>query len=452
MSLRARIALAAAGAVAAAVVLVAVATYVLVRGQLRSDVDGALRGRARTMVAFGIPLRAGQSLPPVPAEPPVQLGGAGSYMQVVTAEGEIVAPSSRSVRIPITARTRAVASGTEDAFFSDETVARTHVRVLTYPVSAGVALQVVRPLDEVDRTLGRLRWILLAVAATGVALAAGLGVLVTRATLAPVRRLTEAAEDVSQTLDLSHRINATGNDEIARLAASFNRMLETLDESTSAQRQLVQDASHELRTPITSIRVNIELLARKDGLPEAERQRVLEATIDQLDEMTTLVSEILELARGEEQQLENSDLRLDEIVEDAVERARASAPRLAFAAELEPTAVRGVGSRLARAVGNLLDNAAKWSPPGGVVEVTLAGGELVVRDHGPGVEPADVPHVFDRFYRSRTARGLPGAGLGLAIVRQVADDHGGTVLVENASDGGAVFRLRIPTLPSLSRS
>ena len=309
-------------------------------------------------------------------------------------------------------------------------------------------MQAVRPLDEVDRTLSRLRLILLAVAAAGVALAAALGVVVTRATLAPVRRLTGAAEDVSKTLDLSHRIELGGDDELGRLAASFNRMLETLERSVGAQRQLVADASHELRTPITSIRMNVELLARKDGLTDPERVRVLAAALSQLDEMTNLVAEILELARGDRQNLDEDDVRLDEIVEDAVQRVRASTSGIEFRTEVEPTVVRGVSSRLARAVGNLLDNAAKWSPPGGTVEVTLASGELVVRDHGPGVEPEDVPHVFDRFYRSRAARAKPGSGLGLAIVRQVADDHDGTAGVENAPDGGALFRLRFPVLPT----
>jgi two-component system sensor histidine kinase MprB len=448
MSLRARMVLGAAGAVAVAVVLAAAATYVLARGQLRGEVDDALRGRARVAATFGIRLESSQPFPSIPVEPPVRLGGAGSYLQVVTSAGDVVSPpsSSPSVQIPVTSKTLAVARGDHDAFFGDAVVAGTHVRVLTYPAGAGIAVQVVRPLDEVDRTLGRLRLILLAVAAAGIALAAALGIVVTRATLAPVRRLTSAAEGVSQTLDLSHRIEAGGDDELGRLAASFNRMLETLERSVGAQRQLVADASHELRTPITSVRMNIELLARKDGLPEPERARVLAATLGQLDEMTNLVSEIFELARGDQQRLEDDDVRLDEIVEDAVERARASTSGVEFKAAFEPTVVRGVSNRLTRAVGNLLDNAAKWSPPGGIVDVTLSDGELVVRDHGPGVDLEDIPHVFDRFYRSRSARAKPGSGLGLAIVRQVADDHGGTAAVENAPDGGAIFRLRLPVL------
>jgi two-component system sensor histidine kinase MprB len=444
MSFRARVALAAAGAVAVAVVLAAVATYVLVRGQLRSEVDDALQGRARVVSTFGVRLGTRGGFPAIPVEPVVRLGGAGSYTQVVSSSGDVVFPPAPVVRVPVTRGTIAVANGSRDAYFTDAHVAGTHVRVLTVSAAPGLAAQVVRPLDEVDRTLGRLRVILFAVAAGGIALAAALGAVVTRASLAPVRRLASAAEQVSQTLDLSHRIEVAGDDEPARLAASFNRMLGALEQSVGAQRQLVADASHELRTPLTSVRMNIELLARNTSLPEPERERLLTATVAQLDEMTTLVAEILELARGDRQHLEPEDVQLDELVEDAIERARSAANGIAFDAALEPTLVRGVPSRLARAVGNLLDNAAKWSSPGGRVEVELAGGALTVRDHGPGIEEDDLPHVFDRFYRAASARSKPGAGLGLAIVRQVAEDHGGAVGAENAAGGGALLRLELP--------
>jgi two-component system sensor histidine kinase MprB len=444
MSFRARVALAAAGAVAVAVVLAAVATYVLVRGQLRGEVDDALQGRARVVAAFGVRLGSPAGLPRIPVEPIVRLGGAGAYTQVVSSSGDVVFPPAPVVRVPVTKDTIAVAKGAHDPFFTDAHIASTHVRVLTYPAAPGLAAQVVRPLDEVDRTLGRLRVILLAVAAGGIALAAALGAIVTRASLAPVRRLASAAEEVSQTLDLSHRIDVVGDDEPARLAASFNRMLGALEQSVGAQRQLVADASHELRTPLPAVRMNIELLARNTALSEAERDRLLTATVGQLDEMTTLVAEILELARGDSQQLEPEDLQLDELVEDALERARSAASGITFDVAVEPTLVRGVPSRLLRAIGNLLDNAAKWSPPGGTVEVDLAGGALTVRDHGPGIEDEDLPHVFDRFYRAATARSKPGAGLGLAIVRQVAEDHGGTIRAENAPGGGALFRLVLP--------
>jgi two-component system sensor histidine kinase MprB len=446
VTLRARMTLTAAVAVAIAVVLAAGATYVLVRNQLRGEVDDALRERARAAARFDAGFLPSRPFPRIPGAPTARLGGAGGYLQLVDANGNVTRPASATVELPVTTATKEVAAGTRKQFFSDATIADTHVRILTAPLQAGTALQVVRPLDEVDRALSRLRLILIAVVAAGVTLAAMLGTLVTRTVLAPVRRLTSLTEDVSQTLDLSHRIVTDSNDEIGRLATSFNRMLEALEESVGAQRQLVADASHELRTPLASIRVNIELLGRQRDLAPEQRERLLATTIEQLDEMTMLVAEILELARGDERKFEPEPVRFDELVGEAVERARRDTPSVQVVAELQPTLVRGVPSRLARAVGNLLDNAAKWSPSGGKVEVELAGGELVVRDHGPGIDSEDLPHVFDRFYRARAARGKPGAGLGLAIVRQVAEAHGGLVTAENASDGGAVFRLRVPQL------
>jgi two-component system, OmpR family, sensor histidine kinase MprB len=439
--------IAAAVAVAIAVVLASVATYVLVRGQLRGEVDDALRGRARAAARFDFRFLPLQPFPNLPGAPTERLGGAGGYLQIVNANGDVARPESTSVSLPVTQATKDVASGKRGQFFSDATVRRTHIRILTAPLGSGTAIQVVRPLDEVDRSLARLRLILVAIVAVGVTFAALLGAVVTRAVLAPVRRLTSATEDVSQTLDLSHRIATDSNDEIGRLATSFNRMLEALEQSVGAQRQLVADASHELRTPLASMRVNIELLQRQHGLDPLDRERLFETTIEQLDEMTTLVAEILELARGDERRFELEPVRLDELVGDAVDRARRHTPSVEVVTQLERTLVRGVPSRLTRAVGNLLDNAAKWSTAGGRVDVALAAGELVVRDHGPGIDADDLPHVFDRFYRSPAARGTPGTGLGLAIVRQVAEAHGGSVTAENADDGGAVFHLRIPLLP-----
>jgi two-component system sensor histidine kinase MprB len=213
------------------------------------------------------------------------------------------------------------------------------------------------------------------------------------------------------------------------------------------QRQLVADASHELRTPLASIRTNIEVLSRGEGLDGGERRQLLDDVVGQLEELTVLVADLVELARGGEPSKVMEELRLDEVVDRAVAHARRRFPQVQFTSEVEPTVVRGVPSRLDRAVTNLLDNAAKWSPRDGRVEVALAGSELVVRDHGPGIDPADLPFVFDRFYRSPSARGLPGSGLGLAIVKQVAESHGGRVTAESAEGGGAQFRLRLPMLP-----
>jgi two-component system sensor histidine kinase MprB len=314
--------------------------------------------------------------------------------------------------------------------------------MITFPVPGG-AVQVVRPLTEVDHTLGQIKNWLILIGGIGIGIAAALGLLVSRAALAPVRRLTAATENVTETGDLTQRIDATGRDELTRLAASFNAMLAALEDSTRAQRQLVADASHELRTPLTSLRTNIEVLASERELPPGERERLLKDVIEQLGEMTTLISELIDLARGAQHTAEPEEVRLDLVASGAVERARRDRPSVDFVTDLHESVVHGVPSTIERALANLLDNAAKWSPSGGDVEVGVHAGTVTVRDHGPGIADEDLPYVFDRFYRARAARGLPGSGLGLAIVRQVAKAHGGTVVAEHADGGGTRVVLRL---------
>ena len=433
MSLRGRLALAAAQAVAVTVLAACAIAYVAARHELRSQVDQALERRAASFRLFPPPrLRL---LPPVEE--------IGTYSQVIDADGTVVQTSLEGVTLPVTGGATGVASRTRDAFFSDADVEGTHLRVLTGPLRLGLAVQVARPLTEVDRALRRLGFVLLAVALGGIALAFALGRIVSRAALRPVSRLTETVEEVTETRDLSRRIDVAGDDELARLAARFNEMLAALEASVEAQRQLVADASHELRTPLTSLRTNVEVLARADGLTADERGRLLADVVGQLEELTALVGDVVELARGAEPEAALEEVRLDLLVERAVERARARAPHVRFETVLEPSLVRGVPERLDRAVANLLDNAAKWSPQDGAVEVAVRGGAVTVRDHGPGIDSSDLPFVFDRFYRARAARGLPGSGLGLAIVRQVAESHGGSVSAENAEGGGALIRLEL---------
>jgi two-component system sensor histidine kinase MprB len=254
---------------------------------------------------------------------------------------------------------------------------------------------------------------------------------------------------VAATRDLGRRIAVEGDDELSRLARSFNAMLDSLERSTraleastSAQRQLVADASHELRTPVTTLRTNLEVLRSRE-LPAEEREHLLEEIEGQIDELTVLMTDLIDLARGDEREPDAEEVRLDRLVDEAVDRARRHAPGVAFETQLAPSVVAAVPDRLDRAVSNLLDNAVKWSPDGGPVEVRVADGEVSVRDHGPGITPADLPHVFDRFYRGGDARGRPGSGLGLAIVRQVAEAHGGSVAAEPASGGGTCLRLQL---------
>ena len=446
MSFRARLAIAAATAVALAVVLASVTVYVVVRSELRSTLDSALRDRAAEVQHE--PLRAFQAGDDAFLEPGPQLGGAPGYFQVVSANGDTIRLPNETVELPVTDAVREVASGQRGGYLSDADVAGLHVRVITVPYgSQGLAIQIARPLTEVDHSLSRIRAYLLLIAAIGIALAAALGLAVARTALAPVRRLTGATENVTKTGDLSERIDASGTDELSRLAGSFNTMLAALEESTRAQQQLVGDASHELRTPLTSLRTNVEVLAGGRELPAEERERLLRDVIEQLNEMTTLVAELSELARGELEPREAEDVRLDLLAADAVERTRRNRPDVHVVADLEESVVHGVPASIERAVANLLDNAAKWSPPEGEVEVTVRDGEVVVRDHGPGIDEADLPYVFDRFYRASSARGMPGSGLGLAIVRQVAESHGGEVRAEHAEGGGTRMIMRLNGRP-----
>ncbi|HEV3408024.1 MAG TPA: HAMP domain-containing sensor histidine kinase [Gaiellaceae bacterium] len=445
MSFRARLTLVAAIAVAIAIVLASAIVYVAVRSELRSQVDEGLRARAALISR--IPLSVVESRPgqfflriPAPA-----LGEAGGYVQLASADGATLKPPEGDVSLPVDQRVREVAAGSQDAFFSDAEVAGTHVRVFAAPLGDGYALQLARPLTEVDDALARIRAILILVAAGGVALAAALGLAVARAALGPVRRLTEATEHVTETRDLARRIDddGRGRDELSRLAASFNAMLAALEEAARAQRQLVADASHELRTPLTSLRTNIEVLARDQSMSTEERERLLADVVEQLAEMTELVAELVELAHGDRSLGDPEEIRLDLLVAEAVERARRNAPQVEFALDADESTVHGVRVSIERAVANLLDNAAKWSPAGGTVAVRVADGEVIVRDQGPGIDDDDLPYVFDRFYRASTARGMPGSGLGLAIVRQVAEAHDGAVAAERAEGGGTRVRLRL---------
>jgi two-component system sensor histidine kinase MprB len=443
MSFRARLTLAAAAAVAVAVVAASAVTYGVVRNELRSQVDETLRSSAASIPHLR--LEGDPNGEQFLGIPPERFGGVAVFTQLVTAAGKAITPPATSAKLPVSDRARKAAEGEiDEPFYEDANVEGTHVRVLTLPLDGGYALQVARSLEEVDSILGKIKRWLIALALVGIALAAGLGLLVARAVLAPVQRLTRTAEDVSETRDLSRRIDASGTDELSRLAATFNTMLGALEESARAQRQLVSDASHELRTPLTSLRTNIEVLARDEALPPEDREQLLGDVTEQLTEMTALIAELVELARGDQTPVEPEDLRLDLATADAIERTRRNRPGISFKPDLQESMVRGVPSTIERAISNLLDNAAKWSPPDQEIEVTVRDGELTVRDHGQGIDSDDLPFVFDRFYRAPSARGMPGSGLGLAIVRQVAEAHGGTVTAEAAEGGGTRMRLSLP--------
>jgi two-component system sensor histidine kinase MprB len=442
MSFRRRIALTAAVAVAIAVTIGSVVAYFVVRDTLLGQIDASLRDAAPDK-GFAVAGRARG----VPVEPPQSdtLAQPEVFTQIIAGRRTVAPPGEGPQQLADEQTLRDVAEGKRDAFYSTVELDGQPVRVYTSRAGPGIASQTARPLGEVNDALGDLRLGLGIVAVAGIALAAFLGRFATRHAVRPVTELTEAAEHVARTRDLSRRIEGSGGDELERLATSFNTMLEALDESRRAQRQLVADASHELRTPLTSLRTNLEVLGSRRELAAGDRERLRTDVIAQLEELTELVGDLVELARDEEPCEEPPEtLQLDQLVSGAVERARRHAPGVTFTTELEPTLVTGARGRLDRAVANLLDNAGKWSPPDGTVAVRLRDGELTVRDHGPGIAAEDLPHVFDRFYRATAARGRAGSGLGLAIVRAVAERHGGAVTAERAPGGGALLRLALP--------
>jgi len=498
MSFRRRIAIAAAAAVAIAVVLASILIYVLTSDQLHRQVDTqlhhrgldasavqraleattgdsgrALRRRARLRIAAERELAA-PAQPGAPGAGAKTTGGSANifgglpggpnqvrgYQQVVNSGGKIVVRSAKGVSLPIGSKTRALAAKGGPSFFTDAQVNGIHLRILAESLGHGEAVQFAQPLTEVDSLLSRLRLILALVVVGGIALAALLGRLVAGAAVQPLKRLTKATEHVALTQDLSGRIEPSGGDELGRLARSFNAMLDALERSMSAldasvhaQRQLVADASHELRTPVTSLRTNIEILQQQGEFMEPEdSRRLLEDVVEQIEELTVLMNDLIELARGEEPPTDAEELRLDLLTGEVVERVGRRASGAPLNVEMEPTIVTGVPARLERAVGNLIDNAIKYSPPGETVDVRLQAGELSVRDRGPGISPEDLPHIFDRFYRGAEARGRPGSGLGLAIVRQVAHQHHGTVTAEPAPGAGTLMRLRLPGAEALAGS
>jgi two-component system sensor histidine kinase MprB len=437
VTLRARFALVAAGVVAVVVGLASVTTYFVMRHELSSQLDDSLKKAVAAVLAN-----------PGAYTAPTDFGG--NAVEVIDRFGHVQPSSSFSVAPD--AHVLAVAGGSRPAFFSDIAARNPagelfHFREFVAPEQGlfGTTGAVIayKNLQETNRALERLRFILVLVSLGGIAAAAVGGALVSGAALAPVRRLTDAAERIAETGEPSERVPEGGRDEIAVLGASFNTMLTALEESLETQRRFVADASHELRTPLTSLQTNIDVLRGDIELPPEQRRQLLDDLHRESQEMRGLIAGLLELAQHGAR-VEKEEFQLDELVEEALERARTRFPEVSWqTVRLEPTVVDGYRDRMERAVWNLLENAGKWSGDGGSVEISLAGGDLQVRDHGPGFAEDDRPLVFDRFYRSAAARSMPGAGLGLAIVREVAQAHGGTVVADNAPDGGAILRLSL---------
>jgi len=443
MKLRTRIALIAALAVAVAVVLVSAAAFLAARRELRSSIDDSLVDRA-----FVIQRLADDPKGILGAEGPMRLplgllGGRGAtfdtvYYQVTLPTGETLAPQGQAP-LPMVDTDLALDHPT----LADARVEGVHVRMISFNSDLLGVVQIARPLTEVDATLGGLAAVLFAFGTIGILLAAGAGLLVARSALKPIDDLAEAAEHVAATQDLEARISITTNDEVGRLAARFNTMLAALEESRDQQQRLVRDAGHELRTPLTALRTNIELLGRTSGLSDEQRSELIDAAEAEVKELSALVGEVVDLASDRYAEGPMEDLWLDEIVDSCVERAERRS-KVPIRLTAEPTTVRGRRAALARAVDNLFDNAVKWGAGGGSIDVTVVDGRVSVRDHGPGIDEVDRDRVFDRFYRSPSARATPGSGLGLSIVKQVVDAHGGTVFTKPAEGGGTIVGFELP--------
>ncbi|MFE2985241.1 ATP-binding protein [Streptomyces sp. NPDC059262] len=457
LPLRSRLALLVATAVAVAVAAVATTCWFIVKGQLYGQLDSTLRSQSRSVSSDQVNFIANNCNQRVPGLIHFQ----GPTVQVIYTNGR-VCTTPDAAQIPVQVIDLAVARGTtDDALHTTADKAGEPMRVLTLPVVSsdnnrvpGVAVSLATPTSEVTKPLTTLAWVLLLVSGIGVIGAGAAGLWVARSGLRPVDELTDTVEHVARTEDLTVRIPVEGDDEIARLSASFNSMTASLASSRDLQQQLIADAGHELRTPLTSMRTNIELLTRSEetgrAIPPDDRKALMASLKAQMTELAALIGDLQVLSRTG---LAGGDgplkvVSLHDTVRTAIERARLRGPELTITSDLAPWYVRAEPAALERAIVNLLDNAVKFSPPEGTLEVHLMRGRLTVRDHGPGIPADELPYVFDRFWRSPTARALPGSGLGLSIVARTVESYGGTVELGAAEGGGTVATVQLPGAPT----
>jgi two-component system sensor histidine kinase MprB len=386
-------------------------------------------------------------VPPAPA-----LGGAPGYFQFVRPDGTAVGQGGATPELPVDADVIDIARRARGSLFTTARVRGVHLEVLTIgdPYDH-YAVQVALPLTGVDSVLSGLLMTYGLLIGGGVLLAALLGAAISKSALAPIERFLRRTELVTGSLSRPGRpparLEEQGASELRRLAVSFNRTLDALERSIDAQRQLIADASHELRTPISSLRSDIQIFLDSEQLPEHERSGLQRSIMAELDELTQIVADVVELARGPSLDGRLETIELDLLVREAVDRAERRTPRLKWDVQLDATEIVNVSDRVSRAVANVIDNARKWSEPGSEIEVRLRDGTLSIRDHGPGFAARDLPHVFERFYRAQSARGKPGSGLGLAIVRQAAEAYGGSAQAANAPGGGALVSVRFGPRP-----
>ncbi|MFB7498912.1 sensor histidine kinase [Streptomyces sp. NPDC056161] len=466
LPIRSQLSLLVAAAVAFGVAAVSVTCWFIVQGKLYEQTDNDLKQAVAAMV-LGRPPHPNDirnTLSNCVGTPQTTVSGyRNTYSQLVTADGTVCLFESSKGQIKVTTADEDViknASSGRGLFHNGTDVDGKRVRVLTMPVTIAptntyAGLMAAVPLDGTETTLKDLALVLLLVSGIGVVGAGAAGLAVARAGLRPVDKLTEVVEHVARTEDLSIRIPVAkdSTDEIARLSRSFNSMTSALASSRELQQQLIADAGHELRTPLTSLRTNVELLSRSEEtgrpLPPADRKALMASVTAQMSELASLIGDLQELSRSEGQRGERVQvIAFHDTVATALRRARLRGPELTITADLAPWYVRAEPSALERAIVNVLDNAVKFSPDGGAIDVALDRGVLTVRDHGPGIPAEELPHVFDRFWRSPSARALPGSGLGLSIVARTVQQVGGEVSLTPAEGGGTVATFRLPGTPT----
>lgn len=453
MSFRARIALISAAAVAIAIALAALVTYNTTKRELMAEVDQSLYQRMA-------PFTEAQDLQ----------GLEDAFRGLVESDHGLFSRGERGFDaiffqywptdsakaytnygggLPVSQVEQTVYDGSVAVAMRTVPVEDDNLRMLTAATPTGV-IQIARSLAEVDSSLNGLASVLRMAAVVGVLLAAAVGYVVARGAARPIRQLAAAAEHVADTQELAARIDVRRSDEVGRLAESFNAMLAALEGSREQQRRLVHDAGHELRTPLTAIRTNIELLARMDHIPAEDREQMIGDIDSEIQELSGLVTELVDLAAAPPMTTEaTEEVSLGDIAERVVDRYRRRTES-AINVKADDSVVLGRSLALDRAVGNLIDNAVKWSPPGAPIDVIVDDGSVTVADQGPGIDEEDRPLVFDRFYRAIKARSTPGSGLGLSIVAKVAADHGGEAFVAD-SDSGAVVGFRLPVVDTPSQ-
>lgn len=439
LAIRTRMAITTSIAVAAVVLLCAVWAYWISSREVYRSLD---IGLIREATALQLRIAGGQELGS--GDECAYLSSPACF-EVLDATGEPSAPDERATILPKPRALDAVLDGESGPFLANIDLADLPGRMYVTPLEDGGALLVGVRADQQHQALDRIARLLALLCGIGIIISAILGYAVARYTLRPVTMLSREAETVAKERDPSRNITVEGSDELARLAESINTMLSALDDSVQSQKRLVSDASHELRTPLTGIIANAELLARSDTLTDEQQKRVRAALARSTADMRTLIDDIVDLARGTEPDIEREDVALDVVVEQVVEAARAHWPRVEFHCTTTFYPVAGNGERLAKMVSNLVDNSAKFAQEGGIVTVTLTNTVLTVLDNGPGIDEADLPRIFERFYRSPHSRGTSGSGLGLAMAQQIAHAHGASICAGNNPDGGAIFTVQLPT-------